>query len=84
MLFLSVLVAQGDDKRFNDGAKSTSFFVVAGCGYLGLAVLLGIWVRPESWIVVGCICIVATFLATIATWLQTEENKQQPQHEEAL
>ncbi len=78
MLFLSLFVARGDDKLFNDGAKSASFFVTAGCGYLGLSVLLGIWVRPECWIVVGCFCLVSVFLATITLWLENEAETDEP------
>lgn len=74
MLFLSGFVAEGDDKRFNDEAKSASFFVTAGCGHLGLSILCGIWVRAESWIVVGCVSLVSVFLATLSLWLEREAD----------
>lgn len=84
MLFLSVFVAQGDDKRFNDGAMSTSFFVTAGCLYLGLSILCGIWVRPESWIVVGCVSLVSVFLATIILWLENEDGSDEVVQDQPL
>ena len=76
MVFLGSVGAWASEKDSKDenDKRFFAFCIVAACFYLGMSLLLGIWVPAVSWIFVACLCIVGAFLVSVMTCFEEEHD----------
>lgn len=67
MLAVCFILPPGED-------RVAPIFILGGCFWFAISVLLGMWVPAPSWIFVGALLPCAIFLATVKTCLAEEER----------